>query len=32
MDVASSISLRDPSQGLDQPPGDAILSIEILER
>ena len=32
MDVASSISLRDPSQGLDQPPGDAILSVEILER
>jgi len=32
MEVVTSLSARDPSQGLDQPPGDAILSIEIQEK
>ena len=32
MDVAENLALRDPSQNLDLPPGDAIVSIEIQER
>ena len=32
MDVAESLTPRDPSQGLDLPPGDKIISVEIQER
>jgi cyclophilin family peptidyl-prolyl cis-trans isomerase len=32
MDVAQSLTLRDPSQGFDLPPGDRILSITIEEK
>jgi cyclophilin family peptidyl-prolyl cis-trans isomerase len=32
MEVAKKLSLRDPSQGLDLPPGDVITSVEIEER
>jgi cyclophilin family peptidyl-prolyl cis-trans isomerase len=32
MDVAQKLSLRDPSQGFDLPPGDVITSVEIEER
>jgi hypothetical protein len=32
LEVAKDLSLRDPSQGLDLPPGDVITSVEIEER
>ncbi|HEY5669632.1 MAG TPA: peptidylprolyl isomerase [Anaerolineales bacterium] len=32
MDVAESLTPRDPSQALDLPPGDEIISVEIQER
>jgi cyclophilin family peptidyl-prolyl cis-trans isomerase len=32
LEVAKGLSLRDPSQGLDLPPGDVITSVEIEER
>jgi cyclophilin family peptidyl-prolyl cis-trans isomerase len=32
MDVAKNLAARDPSQGLDLPPGDKILSVEIEEK
>jgi cyclophilin family peptidyl-prolyl cis-trans isomerase len=32
MDVAKSLTLRDPTQGLGLPPGDAIRSVEIEEK